>query len=82
LSVSQIPVVGGHIVLIDVPSQPEEHKPFLVQGAVTTDGKVEGGFISIVRRRGEDSIPITAVAIHATLSAGRALLRRGEIPRR
>jgi hypothetical protein len=80
LTVEQIAISGGFIMLIDIPPQPEEHKPFLVQGAVTSDGNVEGGFISIVRRRGEDSIPISAVAIHATLAAGRALLRRGEVP--
>lgn len=70
---------GGSLVLLHIPPQPEEYKPFLVHGA-TVDGQVEGAFISIVRRRGESSIPITAPAIHATLAAGRALLRRGELP--
>ncbi len=70
---------GGQLILIDVPPQPEELKPFLVHGAIV-DGKVEGAFISIVRRRGEDSIPITGQAIHSTLAAGRALLRRGVLP--
>ncbi|MET7736385.1 ATP-binding protein [Streptomyces sp. NPDC005402] len=70
---------GKGIVFLHVPPQPEELKPFLVHGAVV-DGQVEGAFISIVRRRGEGSIPITAPAIHSTLSAGRALLRRGQIP--
>jgi hypothetical protein len=54
-------------------------KPFLVHGAVI-DGKTEDAFISIVRRRGDFSIPTTAAMIHATLAAGRALLRRGELP--
>jgi hypothetical protein len=71
---------NGMLIVIDVPPQPEELKPFLVHGAVV-DGKAEGAFISIVRRRGESSIPITAQAIHSTLAAGRALLRRGELPR-
>ncbi len=31
--------------------------------------------ISIVQRRGEGSLPITAPMVHATLAAGRALLR-------
>jgi hypothetical protein len=70
---------GQGIVFLHVPPQPEELKPFLVHGAVV-DGQVEGAFISIVRRRGEGSIPITASAIHSTLAAGRALLRRGQIP--
>jgi hypothetical protein len=39
----------GMLILIDVPPQPEELKPFLVHGAII-DGKAEGKFISIVRR--------------------------------
>lgn len=48
------------IILIDIPAQPEELKPFLVHGAILLDGSTEGSFISIVQRRGEGSIPITA----------------------
>jgi hypothetical protein len=70
---------SGHILAIYVPTQAEELKPFLVHGAVV-NGKVEGAFISIVQRRGEHSIPVTAPGIHATIAAGRALLRRGEVP--
>lgn len=76
LTVDEIPVNGGVLVVVNVPPQPEESKPFLVHGAIV-NGNVEGAFISIVRRRGEDSIPITAQSIHSTLAAGRALLRRG-----
>lgn len=70
---------GKGVVFVHIPPQPEELKPFLVHGAVV-DGQVEGAFISIVRRRGEGSIPITAPAVHATLAAGRALLRLGQVP--
>jgi hypothetical protein len=63
------------LIVIDIPPQPEELKPFLVHGAITADGDTEGSFISIVQRRGEGSIPITAPMIHATIAAGRALLR-------
>jgi hypothetical protein len=69
----------GMLILIDVPPQPEELKPFLVHGAVV-DGKAEGAFLSIVRRQGDETIPITAPMIHSMLAAGRALLRRGELP--
>lgn len=74
-------IVGkdGDLVLLDIPPQPEDLKPFLVHGAVI-DGKTEDAFISIVRRRGDSSIPTTAAMIHATLAAGRALLLRGELP--
>lgn len=69
------------LILLDIPAQPEEQKPFLVHGAITADGETEGSFISIVQRRGEGSIPITAPMIHASIAAGRALLR-GESARR
>jgi hypothetical protein len=69
----------GNLLVVHIPPQPEELKPFLVHGAIV-GGKVEGAFISIVRRRDEHSVPITAPAIHAMLAAGRALLRRGELP--
>jgi hypothetical protein len=72
---------GGSLLTVHIPPQAEELKPFLVHGAIV-GGKVEGAFISIVRRRDEHSVPITAPAIHAMLAAGRALLRRGELPGR
>ncbi|WP_143570777.1 AlbA family DNA-binding domain-containing protein [Streptomyces acidiscabies] len=67
---------GGYVLSILVPPQAEENKPFLVHGAIV-DGKMEGAFISVVRRRGEASIPITGPAIHSMLAAGRGLLRGG-----
>lgn len=79
LSIEIVSMPEGILVLIDIPPQPEELKPFLVHGAIV-DGRHEGMFISIVRRRGESSIPTTAAAIHSTIAAGRALLRRGELP--
>jgi hypothetical protein len=69
---------GEGLILVSLPPQQEELKPFLVHGAIVGD-RVEGAYISIVRRSGEDSIPITAQQIHSTLAAGRALLRRGYI---
>jgi hypothetical protein len=68
----------GDLILVDIPPQPEELKPFLVHGAVI-GGKADEVFISIVRRRGDSSIPASATAIHTMLAAGRALLRRGVI---
>lgn len=79
MTMEKIDVPGGQLVAIHVPPQPEELKPFLVHGAVV-DGNVEGAFISIDRRRGQDSIPVTATMIHAWLSAGRALMRAGRVP--
>ena len=69
---------GRGLVVVSIPPQDEELKPFLVHGAIIND-RVESSFISIVRRSGEDSIPITAQQIHSTLAAGRALLRRGQL---
>ena len=79
LQIEAIPGNGGDLVLLDIPPQPEELKPFLVHGAVI-DGRTEGAFISIVRRQGDLTIPTTAAMIHAALVAGRALLRRGQLP--
>lgn len=80
LEIQPVETSGGEgMVIISLPPQEEELKPFLVHGAIL-DGKVEGAYISIVRRSGEDSIPITAQQIHGTIAAGRALLRRGHIP--
>jgi hypothetical protein len=80
LNIQTVETRTGHgLVVISIPVQEEELKPFLVHGAIV-DGRVEGAYISIVRRSGEDSIPITAQQIHSTLAAGRALLRRGHIP--
>lgn len=82
LTVDALPSVPGgdlNIVALHVPAQNEELKPFLVTGAIV-NGRVEGAFISIVRRRGEHSIPVTAAAIHSSLAAGRALLRFGIVP--
>ncbi|MFF1732010.1 ATP-binding protein [Streptomyces sp. NPDC058247] len=78
LTVELVAHAHGMLVVVSLPPQPEELKPFLVHGAIV-DGMIEGAFISIVRRRGESSIPITAPSIHATMAAGRALLRRGEL---
>lgn len=81
LNIETVETSSGHgLVVLSIPPQDEELKPFLVHGAIV-DGRVEGAFISIVRRSGEDSIPITAQQIHSTLAAGRALLRRGQLPR-
>ncbi|MBG0813802.1 helix-turn-helix domain-containing protein [Planomonospora sp. ID82291] len=77
LKIESVPVDGGEVLCLLIPPQPEERKPFLVQGAFF-DGKYQRGMISIVRRRGEHSIPVTAREIHAALVAGRALLR-GEV---
>jgi hypothetical protein len=80
LMIQTVETSSGHgLVVISIPPQEEELKPFLVHGAIV-DGRIEGAYISIVRRSGEDSIPITAQQVHSTLAAGRALLRRGHIP--
>lgn len=60
----------GEIFAIVVPTQRDEAKPFLVQGALS-DGKHRTGMISIPRRRGEESIPVTAREIHRLISIGR-----------
>jgi hypothetical protein len=64
----------GELIVIDIPEQREELKPFLVQGAIL-NGRYQGAYISWVRRRDDASFPITASMIHSTLVAGRNTLR-------
>jgi hypothetical protein len=76
LVVEQVEIGDGvGIAFIFVPRQPEEMQPYLVHGAIAGDG-VEGKFFSIVQRRGEGSINITAAQIHTYIVAGRAFLRQ------
>lgn len=76
LEVALVPTSGDRsLVVVDVPPQPEELKPFLVHGAIAADRKVHGEYIGIVQRRGDGSMHITAPMIHSMLAAGRALLR-------
>jgi hypothetical protein len=64
----------GQIVCIFVPPQNSENQPYLVSGSIVQGRYIRAG-VTIVRREGDASIPITAEEIHATLAAGRALLR-------
>ncbi|WP_133164986.1 hypothetical protein [Mycolicibacter virginiensis] len=76
LVVEQVEIGDGvGIAFIFVPRQPEEMQPYLVHGAIIGGG-VEGKFFSIVQRRGEGSINITAAQIHTYITAGRAFLRQ------
>lgn len=79
LTVEVISHEGGELVVIDVPPQAEEHKPFLVHGAIV-DGQVQGTFFSIVQRRYDEMGPTHPASVHAALTVGRAFLRRGELP--
>jgi hypothetical protein len=60
-------------VLIDVPPQPEELRPFLVAGAVV-EGAFSGSHVGLFYRHGEDNSPASVAAIHGLLLAGRAAL--------
>lgn len=71
------PTRDGHgYIVITIPPQQEEQKPFLVHGALLA-GKAEGGFFTIIRRSGEDGLPMHASQVHSMLVTGRALLRHG-----
>jgi hypothetical protein len=70
---------GGDLVLIVVPPQVEELKPFLVHGSIV-DGRTQGTFISIVQRRDDEAVSSHPAAIHSMLAVGRAFLRRGQLP--
>lgn len=65
------------VLAIYIPKQPSEMQPYLVHGAIA-EGKVEGAFFSIVRRRGEGSITTSAQQIHTYIVAGKRFLRGEE----
>lgn len=81
LKITAVPTADnkGMFMLVEVPPQPDYHKPFLVAGAIVDD-KVYGGFISIVQRRDENSEPLKPAMIHSWIAAGRALVQRGKLP--
>jgi len=74
LTVSEVLVGTGRLLVVRIPAQAEELKPFLVHGAIV-DGRSHGAFFGISARSGDEHVPQTAQMIHATLAAGRALLR-------
>lgn len=64
------------IIMIDIPAQPEELKPFLAKGALSYDGrKVDGKAFTVAQRRGEDTKRLEASMLHAQLAVGRRFLR-------
>jgi hypothetical protein len=63
-----------YLVVVAVPPQPQELRPFLVVGTVV-DEKLLGNFLGVFHRRGEDVFASSAASLHAGLSAGLALLR-------
>jgi hypothetical protein len=82
LTIEAVPatgIVGRGYVMIALPPQPEEMKPYLVHGAFVS-GRVEGSYFTIVRRSGEDGLPVHAAQVHNLLVTGRALLRHGLAP--
>ena len=72
--IESYPWNDGQIVCIFVPPQKYENQPYLVSGSVIQGRYMRSG-VTIVRRQGDASIPITAEEIHSTLVAGRAFLR-------
>jgi hypothetical protein len=63
---------------VRVPAQDSAVQPFLVHGSIV-GRKVEGAFISIVKRRGDQSLSVRAEELHLWLTAGRRLAREGRL---
>jgi hypothetical protein len=62
------------LMLIEIPRQPEELKPFLVMGSVLSRRHRSDVHLTVPVRDGEDTAHYDAGRIHALLSAGRAAL--------
>jgi hypothetical protein len=79
LVVESVPAGKGELLVIDIPPQLEELKPYLVNGAVV-DGRVVNTYLTVVHRRDDEGRADTIASIHAALSVGRAFLRHGKLP--
>lgn len=73
LEVFSVPYGDGELLAIDIPSQSEDDKPFLVHGDLgsITDKKVRGQFVSIVQRRGDGAEYLSGPAIYGLLMSRR-----------
>lgn len=80
LRVRRVPIIGSDLVIgyLRIPHQDPSLQPFLVHGAIV-GRKVEGSFISIVKRRGDQSLSVRAEELHTCLTAGRRLVREGRL---
>jgi hypothetical protein len=78
LDVFSVPCDKGELLVINIPPQPEDDKPFVVHGNLgsITDNKVKGQFVSIVQRRGDGAEYLSGPAIHGLLSTRRMRLRQ------
>jgi hypothetical protein len=73
LDVFSVPRDRGELLVISIPSQLEDNKPFVVHGNLgsITDNKVKGLFVSVVQRRGDGAEYLSGPAIHALFSTRR-----------
>jgi hypothetical protein len=75
LEVFSVPYGTGELLVISIPSQLENDRPFLVHGNLgeITDKRVTGKFVSIVHRRGAEAEFLSGPAIHGLLASKRRL---------
>ncbi|MCJ0699858.1 ATP-binding protein [Frigoribacterium faeni] len=79
IEVVELPT-GKPLLLVDIPTQPDDQKPFLVRRAVgLRDDKMDSRGFTIAQRLGEDTVYVDAASLHAQIAAGRLLLKRGTI---
>lgn len=70
LDIFSVPCGKGEILVINIPSQSDNDKPFMVHGNLgsITDNKVKGEFISIGQRRGDGAEYVSGPAVHGLLA--------------
>jgi hypothetical protein len=61
------------VMMIEIPPQAEEKKPFLVHGVVVGQ-RVAGAYFSLPTRRGDDTDYLDIQVVHSLLRAGRSYL--------
>jgi hypothetical protein len=70
LEVFSIPYANGELLVINIPSQLDDDKPFVVHGNLgeISDKRVRGQFVSVVHRRGDGAEFLSGPAIHGLLA--------------
>lgn len=63
------------LLVVEVPSQPDYIKPFIVKGGIIKTGKVSGASFTIPNRVGSNRWSTSAEAVHSLLVAARLALK-------
>jgi hypothetical protein len=69
LVIEVAPCDDGHLLVIYIPSQAEEVKPFMVKGGIIDGGRISGSAFTIPQRRSDQKWAMGVEAVHSLLAA-------------